>query len=75
MTATETFVYDDTRSHVAIRVGPRAQLSLVALQRIYLAGNIDYYPLISLGTAYRDTGTEVAEEWNWNIAAGFRFLY
>ena len=72
----EIHAYDSSSpGHVALRTGPRSYLGVVALQRIYLALNIDWYPFISLDGDYKDTGTEVADDWNWNIVVGWRFLY
>jgi hypothetical protein len=61
--------------HVAFRTGPRAYIALVILQRIYLALNVDYYPVVELDPAYRNLGTTVADNWEFNLAAGWRFLY
>jgi len=60
--------------HVAFRTGPRTYLALVILQRIYLALNVDYYPVNKLDSAYRHTGTTVADDWEFNLTAGWRFF-
>jgi hypothetical protein len=61
--------------HVAFRTGPRSYLSLVMLQRIYVALNVDYYPVNELDSAYENTGTTVADDWEFNLTAGWRFLF
>jgi hypothetical protein len=74
--ATETLALNSTSpGHVALRTGPRTSFGLVALQRIYLAVNFDYYPFQYLDSNYRDTGTEIVDDWNWNIVVGWRFMY
>ena len=55
--------------------GPRTTLALVGLQRIYLALNIDYYPVNEVGTEYENTGIKVSDTWEFNLAAGWRFLF
>jgi hypothetical protein len=72
----ETFALDSSSPrHVAFRTGPRSYLSLVILQRIYVALNVDYYPVNELGSAYQDLGTTVADDWEFNLTAGWRFLF
>ncbi len=74
--ASETFAWDGSSpGHVAFRTGPRSSLAIVALQRIYLAVNLDWYPFKSVDSDYKNTGTQVADDWNWNIVVGWRFLY
>ena len=72
----EILAWDGSSSgHVAFRTGPRSYLGVVALQRVYLAANLDWYPFISKDGNYKNTGTRVADDWNWNIVVGWRFLY
>lgn len=61
--------------HVAFRTGPRSYLALVILQRIYLALNVDYYPVNELDSPYKDLETTVTEDWEFNLTAGWRFLF
>jgi predicted acylesterase/phospholipase RssA len=72
----ETFAFNSASpGHVAFRTGPRSYLALVLLQRIYVALNVDYYPVKEIGAAYRSTGTQVVHDWEFNLTAGWRFLF
>ena len=72
----EKIAFDSSSpGHVAFRTGPRSYLALVILQRLYVALNVDYYPVNELGSAYKNTGTIVADDWEYNLTAGWRFLF
>ena len=58
--------------HVAFRSGPRSYLGLVVLQRIFVALNVDYYPIKEVDDGYRDG---VVHDWEFNLTAGWRFLF
>ncbi|MBW2540672.1 MAG: patatin-like phospholipase family protein [Deltaproteobacteria bacterium] len=61
--------------HVAFRTGPRSYLAFVILQRLYLALNVDYYPVNELDSAYDNLGVTVTEDWEFNLTGGWRFLF
>jgi hypothetical protein len=61
--------------HVAFRTGPRSYLAFIILQRLYLALNVDYYPVNELDSAYDGLGVTVTEDWEFNITGGWRFLF
>ena len=61
--------------HVAFRTGPRSYLAFIILQRLYLALNVDYYPVNELDSAYDNLGVTVTEDWEFNITGGWRFLF
>jgi predicted acylesterase/phospholipase RssA len=72
----EILAWNDSHpGHVAFRTGPRASVAVVALQRVYLAANVDWYPFKWEEGNYQRTGANVADDWNWNIGVGWRFLY
>jgi predicted acylesterase/phospholipase RssA len=72
----ETFAFNSkSPGHIAFRTGPRSYLALVLLQRLYLALNVDYYPVNEQADAYRNTGTNVADDWEFNLTGGWRFLF
>jgi predicted acylesterase/phospholipase RssA len=72
----ETIAYDSSSpGHVAFRTGPRSYVALVLLQRLYLALNVDYYPVNEKAAAYQDVGTRVTDDWEFNLTGGWRFLY
>jgi hypothetical protein len=72
----ETIAYNSASpGHVAFRTGPRSYLGLVILQRIYLALNVDYYPVNEADKAYRDTGHDGGDDWEFNLTGGWRFLF
>ncbi len=60
---------------VAFRTGPRSYLAFVILQRLYLALNVDYYPINELDSAYKNLGVTVTEDWEFNLTGGWRFLF
>jgi len=61
--------------HVAFRTGPRSYLAFIILQRLYLALNVDYYPINELDSAYKHLDVTVTEDWEFNITGGWRFLF
>lgn len=72
----ETIAFDSkSPGHVAFRTGPRSYLALVLLQRLYLALNVDYYPVNEKGSVYRDSGSRVTDDWEFNLTGGWRFLF
>ena len=72
----ETVAFDsDSPGHVSFRTGPRSYLALVVLQRLYLALNVDYYPVNEKGGDYRALDTRVTDDWEFNITGGWRFLF
>jgi predicted acylesterase/phospholipase RssA len=72
----ETFAYNGpSPGHVVLRTGPRSYVALVALQRLYLAVNVDYYPFMDVESAYRFTVAPVTRNWELNISGGWRFLF
>ena len=71
--ASETIAYNsESPGHLAFRSGPRSYLGLVILQRIYVALNVDYYPIKEVGSGYRDSAVD---DWELNLTAGWRFLF
>jgi hypothetical protein len=58
-----------------LRSGPRSYLAFVILQRIYLAVNIDYYPINELDSRYKNLNATVTEDWTANVSGGWRFLF
>ena len=69
----ETVAYDSSASgHVAFRAGPRSYMAFVILQRVYVALNVDYYPIKEVGSGYRDSAVD---DWEFNLTAGWRFLF
>jgi hypothetical protein len=71
--ASQTIAYNSERpGHVAFRSGPRSYLALVILQRVYVALNVDYYPIKEVGSGYRDSAVD---DWEFNLTAGWRFLF
>jgi len=74
--AAEMFAYNSlSPGHVAFRSGPRSYLALVILQRIYLAVNVDWYPINELDSRYKNLNATVTEDWTANISGGWRFLF
>jgi hypothetical protein len=72
----ETIAYDSkSPGHVAFRTGPRSYVALVLLQRLYLALNVDYYPVNEKAAAYEGVGTRVTDDWEFNLTGGWRFLW
>jgi hypothetical protein len=72
----EMFAYNSASpGHVALRSGPRSYLAFVILQRIYLAVNIDYYPINELDSRYKNLNATVTEDWTANVSGGWRFLF
>jgi hypothetical protein len=71
--ASETIAFTSASpGHMAFRSGPRSYLGLVILQRIYVAFNADYYPIKEVDSGYRNS---VVDDWNYNLTAGWRFLF
>lgn len=71
----ETIAYNSSHpGHVAFRTGPRSLLSLVLFQRLYVAANLDYYPIRVVEPVYEDSANPPGD-WQWNVAAGWRFLF
>jgi hypothetical protein len=72
----EMFAYNSrSPGHIAFRMGPRSYLALVLLQHFYVSLNVDYYPVNELDNDYEHLGTTVADDWEFNITAGWRFLF
>ena len=42
------------------------------LQRIFVTLNIDYYPIKNVDSGFRD---DVVDDWEFNLTAGWRFLF
>jgi predicted acylesterase/phospholipase RssA len=71
--AAETIAFSSSSpGHMAFRSGPRSYLGLVILQRIYVAFNADYYPIKEVDSGYRYS---VVDDWDYNLTAGWRFLF
>jgi len=71
--ASETVAYNSSNSgHVAFRSGPRTSLGLVVLQRIFITLNVDYYPINEVDEGYPEN---VVDDWEYNLTAGWRFLF
>jgi len=60
---------------VAFRSGPRFFAGLTLLQQIYLGLNFDYYFYRDVDDKYLATGLRVADNYQVNLAAGWRFLF
>jgi predicted acylesterase/phospholipase RssA len=60
---------------VAFRSGPRSYLGLILLQQIYLGLNFDYYTVRDVEDKYEATGVRVVDNYELNLAAGWRFLF
>ena len=71
--ASETVAFNSSQpGHIAFRSGPRTYLGLVVLQRIFVTLNIDYYPIKDVDGGYSD---DVVDDWEFNLTAGWRFLF
>jgi hypothetical protein len=74
--AVQTVAYESkSLENVALRSGPRSYLGLTLLQQIYLGLNFDYYVVRDVDDKYRATGTRVVDNYELNLAAGWRFLF
>ena len=69
----ETVAFNSSESgQVAFRSGPRAYLGLVILQRIFVALNVDYYPIKDVSSGFRE---DIVDDSEFNLTAGWRFLF